>query len=364
MKLRFSKEKFLDGLQQVQNVVSTRSTLPILSNTLLRASKEGVTLTTTDLDIAVRCPIEATVLREGTTTLPARRLFTIVRELAHNEVELDVDDKNVASIQSGGSHFKIVGIPESEFPQLPQLKSAKSFTLEQKVLRDALKKTSYGMSTDETRYVLNAILLSLKEDKLIVVATDGRRLALVEQDVDLPKGTTGDLLVPSKTVGEVLRLLKDKGSVTISFTDNQVSFDMDSTVLVSKLVEGVYPNYRQVIPTDTKERISLERETFHAALRRASLLVSEKNHAVKLHFSKNNLAITAHSPDVGESRESLAINYKGKDISIGFNPDFLTDPLRNLDNDEIFFELTDELSPGVIKINAPFLYVIMPLRVG
>jgi DNA polymerase III subunit beta len=364
MKLRFSKEKFLDGLQQVQNVVSTRSTLPILSNTLLRASKEGVTLTTTDLDIAVRCPIEATVLREGTTTLPARRLFTIVRELAHNEVELDVDDKNVASIQSGGSHFKIVGIPESEFPQLPQLKSAKSFTLDQKVLRDALKKTSYGMSTDETRYVLNAILLSLKEDKLIVVATDGRRLALVEQDVDLPKGTTGDLLVPSKTVGEVLRLLKDKGSVTISFTDNQVSFDMDSTVLVSKLVEGVYPNYRQVIPTDTKERISLERETFHAALRRASLLVSEKNHAVKLHFSKNNLAITAHSPDVGESRESLAINYKGKDISIGFNPDFLTDPLRNLDNDEIFFELTDELSPGVIKINAPFLYVIMPLRVG
>jgi DNA polymerase III subunit beta len=364
MKLRFSKEKFLDGLQQVQNVVSTRSTLPILSNTLLRASKEGVSLTTTDLDIAVRCPIEATVLREGTTTLPARRLFTIVRELAHNEVELDVDDKNVASIQSGGSHFKIVGIPESEFPQLPQLKSAKSFTLDQKLLRDALKKTSYAMSTDETRYVLNAILLSLKEDKLIVVATDGRRLALVEQDVDLPKGTTGDLLVPSKTVGEVLRLLKDKGSVTISFTENQVSFDMDNTILVSKLVEGVYPNYRQVIPTDTKERISLERETLHAALRRASLLVSEKNHAVKLHFSKNNLAITAHSPDVGESRESLAINYKGKDISIGFNPDFLTDPLRNLDNDEIFFELTDELSPGVVKINAPFLYVIMPLRVG
>jgi DNA polymerase III subunit beta len=364
MKLRFSKEKFLDGLQQVQNVVSTRSTLPILSNTLVRASKDGVALTTTDLDVEVRCPIEATVIREGTTTLPARRLFTIVRELAHNEVELEVDEKNIAAIQSGGSLFKIVGIPESEFPQLSQLKGSKSFTVDQKLLKDAIKKTSYAMSTDETRYVLNAVLISLKEDKMIVVATDGRRLALVEQDVDLPKGTTGDLLVPSKAVNEVLRLLKDKGTVTINFTENQVSFDMDSTILVSKLVDSVYPNYRQVIPSDSKERISLERETFHAALRRASLLVSEKNHAVKLHFTKNNLAITAHSPDIGESRESLAINYKGKDISIGFNPDFLTDPLRNLDNDEIFIELTDELSPGVIKINAPFLYVIMPLRVG
>jgi len=364
MKLRFSKEKFLDGLQQVQNVVSSRSTLPILSNALIRASKDGVTLSTTDLDLGVRCSIEAEVIREGATTLPARRLFTIIRELAHSEVEMEVDDKNIATIQCGGSHFKIVGLPESEFPQLPKLAGAKSFTVDQKVLKDALKKTSYAMSTDETRYVLNAILLNLKDDKLVVVATDGRRLALVEYELDLPKGTHGDLLVPCKTVTEVLRLLKDKGTVTISFTENQISFEMDGTQLVSKLVEGNYPNYRQVIPNETKERISLERETFHLAMRRASLLVSEKNHAVKLFFSKNNLSITANSPDVGESRESLAINYKGPEITIGFNPDFMMDPLRNLENDEIFFELTDELSPGVLKINGPFLYVIMPLRVS
>lgn len=364
MKLRFTKEKFLEGLQQVQNVVSTRSTLPILSNVLIRASKDGVTLTTTDLDLGVRCPIEATLIREGATTLPARRLFTIVRELAHNEVELEVDSKNVATIQSGGSHFKIVGLAETEFPQLPTLAGAKSFTMEQKLLREALKMTSYAMSTDETRFVLNGVLLSLKEDKLIVVATDGRRLALMERELDLPKDTKGELLVPSKAISEVQRLLKDKGTVTISFTENQISFNIDGTQLVSKLVEGIYPNYRQVIPTEAKERVSLERETFHQALRRASLLVSEKNHAVKLNFSKNNLSITANSPDVGESRESLPINYKGPDISIGFNPDFLTDPLRNLERDEIFFELTDELSPGVLKINDPFLYVIMPLRVA
>lgn len=364
MKLRFSKEKFLEGLQQVQNIVSTRSTLPILSNVLVSAQKDGVTLTTTDLDIGIRCSLEATVIQEGSITLPARRLFTIIRELSHNEVELEVDDRNIASIESGGSLFKIVGIPETEFPKLPSLAGAKSFTLEQKVLRDTLKKTSYAMSTDETRFVLNGLLLSLKEDKLLVVATDGRRLALVEQELDLPKDTKGDLLVPSKTVSEIQRLLKDKGTVVVSFSENQISFTLDGTLLVSKLVDGIYPNYRQVIPTETKQRISLERETFHQAVRRAALLVSEKNHAVKLNFSKNMLSITATSPDVGESRESLPINYKGPEITIGFNPDFLMDPLRNLENDEIFFELTDELSPGVLKINSPFLYVIMPLRAG
>jgi len=244
------------------------------------------------------------------------------------------------------------------------LTGAKTVVVEQKVLRDAFKKTSYAMSSDEARYILNAILLSLKDDKLIVVATDGRRLALVENDVDLPKDSQGDLLVPSKTVAEIQRLLKDKGTVTLGYTDNQISFDMDGLVMVSKLVDGVYPNYRQVIPTESKERISLERETFQQAIRRAALLTSDKNNAVKLHFTKNNLAITANSPDLGESRESLAINYKGPEISIGFNPEFLIDPLRNVENDEIFFELTDELSPGVMKINAPFLYVIMPLRVA
>lgn len=362
MKIRFTKEKFLDSLQQVQNIVSTRSTMPILSNVLIRAQKSDVSLITTDLDVGIRCPFEAEILEEGSTTLPAKRLFTIIRELALSEVELEVDENHITSIRSGGSLFRIQGIPETDFPAFPKLTGAKTLTIEQKLLRDALRKTSYAMSNDETRLVLNAVLISLKDDKLVIVATDGRRLALVENEVDLPKNSQKDLLIPNKTVMELLRILKDKGNVTISYTDNQISFDMDGTLLVSKLVDGAFPNYRQVIPTDTKERISLEREAFHQAIRRASLLANDKNHAVRLNFSKNNLSITANTPTIGESRESLAINYKGPDISIGFNPEYLIDPLRNIDNDEVFFELTDHMSPGVVKINAPFLYVIMPLR--
>ncbi|MDD2707131.1 MAG: DNA polymerase III subunit beta [Verrucomicrobiae bacterium] len=364
MKLHFNKEKFLDGLQQVQSVVGARSTVPVLSNALITVQKNGVFLMATDLDLAVRCPVEAQVLEEGATTLPAKRLFTIVRELAFSEVSMEVNDKNVATIESGGSHFKIHGLPETEFPRLPKLADAKSFTIEQKILRDALKKTAYAMSMDDGRFVLNAILLTIKEDKLTSVATDGRRLALSEYDLDLPKGTQGELLLPSKTVAEVQKLIKDKGMVTISFTENQVCFDMEGTQLYSKLVDGTYPNYRQVIPSETKERISLEREVFSQALHRASLLANEKNPIVRFEFTKNNLCITAHAPDVGESRERLAINYKGADISIGFNPHYVLDVMQNLENDEVFLELSDEMSPGVFKINAPFLYVIMPMRIN
>lgn len=364
MKLRFTKEKFLDGLQQVLNVVSTRSTLPILSNVLIRAEKGGVSLTTTDLDIGVRCRLQAEVVGEGSTTLPARRLFAIIREMAATDIEIEVDEKNVATIQGGPSHFRVLGLPESEFPPFPKVDGAHAVTLEQKALRDLLRRTSYAMSTDESRFVLNGILMSFKDDKLVVVATDGRRLALAEQEVELSKDCKQDLIVPNKTVVEVARLLEDKGNVKIAFSDSQVLFEIGGAELASKLVEGIYPNYRQVIPSETKVVIPLEREALLQAVHRAALLTNEKNQAVRLQFTRNKLTITASAPELGESRESLAVNYSGPEIGIGFNPAFLMDPLRNIENDEVRLELTDEYSPGVLKIKEPFLYVIMPLRGG
>ena len=184
MKFSVSKEKLLAGLQTVQNVVSTRTTLPILSNVLLQAANGQVRLTTTDLDVGVSGSIEAQVEKDGGTTLPARRLATIVRELPAAEVQIEVDSKNVATIRCGQSFFKILGLPEEEFPPLPRFEEAKSFTLPQQALRDALKKTSYAISTDETRYVLNGILFSFKENKLTMVATDGRRLAMLDLEVE------------------------------------------------------------------------------------------------------------------------------------------------------------------------------------
>ncbi len=364
IKLHITKEKILDGLQRVQNVVSSRTTLPILSNVLLQAEKGGLSLTTTDLDVGVRCKIEADVAKTGSTTLPARKLFSILREVSASDVELEVDEKNSASIRSGSSFFKIMGLPEDEFPRFPSVEGGKALKMEQAALSSLLKRTAFAVSTDETRYVLNGVMMSFKADKLTVVATDGRRLALAEADVEVPKGSETELILPTKAVTELQRLLTDKGDVKLSATENQIVFDLEGTTIVSKLIEGTYPNYRQVIPTEAKERITLEREALLGALHRASILASEKTQSVKLNFTKNNLTITATTPEVGEAKETLAINYKGKDLVIAFNPIYMMDPLRNLDADEVILELTDELSPGVLKINAPFLYVLMPMRLN
>lgn len=364
MKFSVSKEKLLAGLQTVQNVVSTRTTLPILSNVLLQADGDQVRLTTTDLDVGVSGAITAQIEKLGATTLPARRLANIVRELPAAEIQIEVDSKNVASIRCGQSFFKILGLPEEEFPPLPKFDDTRTFTISQQLLRDALKKTSYAISTDETRYVLNGILFSFKENKLTLVATDGRRLALVDLEIEFPRSQEVDIIVPTKAVTELGRLLGDEGDVRLSVGENQVAFQIGDTLLASKLIEGNYPNYRQVIPGEAKERVTLERELFLNAVHRVSLLSSEKSNSVKLIFTKNNIEIAANTPDVGEARESLAVAYKGREFSIAFNPEFLQAPLRALPNDEVYLDLIDEMSPGVIKIQSPFLYVLMPMRIS
>src|SRR5215471_14995624 len=302
MKFSVTKEKLLEGLQQVQNVVSTRTTLPILSNVLLQADDGAVHLTTTDLDVGVRGSCEAQVEKEGATTLPARRLFNIVRELPSSEIQVDVDGKNTASIRSGQSFFKILGLPEEEFPPLPKFEGAKVVTIRQKDLLDGLRKTSYAISTDETRYVLNGVLFSFKDNKLTLVATDGRRLAMVEIELEFPRSHETDIIVPTKAVTELQRLLTDDGDVKVSVGSGQIAFDLNKTLLVSKLIEGNYPNYRQVIPAEAKERVKLEREAFLNSLRRVSILASDKSHSIKLNFSKNNIDITATPPEVAKQR--------------------------------------------------------------
>jgi DNA polymerase III subunit beta len=368
MNLIITKDQIIAGLQAVQNVVSTRTTLPILSNVLLRAEGSQIEFTATDLDVTVACKVEAKVSKPGATTLPVKKLFGIVREL-NGEIEIETDEKNVTSIRSGTSYFKIHGLADEEFPPLPKFKDDKKVVLPQENVRGMIKKTSFAVSTDESRYVLNGIFISLKEGKMTLVATDGRRLALVDEEVEISEKTSGEFIVPAKAINELTRLLQDKGDVELKFGENQASFSLKddkgfSVLLITKLIEGNYPNYRQVIPGEAKERVAISREEMLQALRRAEIMTSEKANSVRLNFGKNLLTITANSPEVGEARETIAINYKGKEIAIAFNPRYLIDPLTALVEDEVFVELIDELSPGVIKVNGPFLYVVMPMRLN
>ncbi len=369
MNLTIAKDQILNGLQAVQNVVSTRTTLPILSNVLMRAEGNRLEFTATDLDVTIACGVEAQVKKGGASTLPVKKLFGIARELGGSEIDLEVDEKNVCSVRCGPSFYKIHGLSADEFPPLSKFKEDKKVVLPQQTIKSMLRKTSFAMSTDESRYVLNGIFLSLKDHKLTMVATDGRRLALVEEEVEVAEKSQGEFIIPAKAVNELNRLLQDKGDVEIKFGENQAAFTLKDekgfTILVAtKLIEGNYPNYRQVIPGEAKERISLVREEFLHALKRAEIMTSDKANSVKLTFGKNNLAITANSPEVGEARESLAVNYKGKEFAVAFNPKYMIDPLNALSDDEIFLELIDELSPGVVKIKAPFLYVVMPMRLS
>jgi DNA polymerase-3 subunit beta len=364
MKFTISKESFLTALQQVQHVVSTRTTLPILSNVLIKAGKGQIQFATTDLDVGISGTVNADVQEPGATTLPARKLASIIRELPADEVDVTVDEKNVAHIRSGPSYFKVMGLAHDEFPPLPTFDDAREFKLEQRVLKDCLRKTSYSISTDETRYVLNGILCSFKESMLTMVATDGRRLAMVEQEVEFPQSHEVDIIIPTKAVSEIQRLLGDEGEVTLKVGSGQIGFDLGNYFLASKLIEGNYPNYRQVIPGESKERIALEREPLLRMLGRVSLLLSDKSNSVKLHFTRDNLEMVANSPDVGEARESVPISYKGAEMTIAFNPEFFMAPLRNLVSDEVHLHLIDEISPGVLRSGSNFLYVLMPMRVN
>ena len=363
MKLKLAKDKIVQGLQTVQGVIGAHATVPILSNVLLEARDGKLSLTATDLDVTIRCAVEATVSEEGATTLPARRFFSIIRELPADAIELEIDEKNTASISCGSSFFKILGLSEDEYPPLPAFESSYTYTIDQSVLRDMLEKTSYAASADETRYVLNGTLFSLKGDKLTLVATDGRRLALVEHELEFPKEAETDMIVPTKAVTELLRVLGSEGTVKVRPTKNMVAFEVGELLLVTKLIEGTYPNFRQVIPAQTEERIPVEREILLGAVKRVALLTSERSNSVRLTFSKNKVKISVSTPDVGEAQETIPAKYSGKEISVAFNPEFIVDPLRHLTNDEVYIELSDELSPGVIKCDIPFLYVLMPMRI-
>ena len=374
MKFKINRDHFAYGLAQVLNVVGSKATMPILSNVLIEAEKDQVSLTTTNLDLGIRCKITAEVKEAGAVTLPVKRLANIVRELPNLDVSIDASPNHQVKLSSGGSNFRIMGIGKEEFPPLPEFGDEKAYTLEQTELTTMLRSVAYAQSTDETRYILNGVYLNFRDGKFSLVATDGRRLALIAKEMEVPAESAGAIILPAKTVSELAHLLDKGEKVKINFNDRRCAFQIatnkdtnglvDSIYLYSKVVEGNYPNYQQVIPKETHQRIKLERELFLQCVHRAALVCSEKANSVKLKLTSNLLEITAQSPDFGEAHESMAINYSGPDLQVAFNPAFLIDPLKALTKDEVFFEVKDEVSPGVFKTLENFVCVIMPVRLN
>ena len=368
MKIKIVRSKLIDALKAVQNIVGGKVTSEILQNTLIEAKEGKVTFSTSDLDISVRTSVECEVAEEGATTLPVRLLFNSIAKAAEGEIEISVDSSERASIYAGSAKFRIGGMPAKDFPVFPESKDPKDFKIEKAVLREMFRKTAYAASQDDTRRPLKGVLMRFKDAKLTMVATDGRRLALVEHEVEFPQSEELDLILPAKTVAELQRSLVDEGDVAIKVQKSQATFALDGITIYSKLIDDVYPNFMQVIPKERTETIEVDRQLLIDALERASIMPggmqADRSHSAKLVFCDNELTVSSEACDIGEAKDVVPIKYGGERMEMMYNPLYIIECLKSIDDDEISIDINDPHKPAVIRCSIPFVYVIMPLRIN
>lgn len=370
MKIQIDKEELQKAVQAVQNIISPRSTLPILSNILIDAQEGSILFISTDLDVGICYTINTQPQEVGGITVPAKKFSDIIRELPDGLMKIIGRKNNTITIEQETSFFKLNGIPKEEFPKFPQLKNKETIVMSQELLKSMINRTAFAVSSDETRYILNGILFEMGEGTLRMVATDGKRLALIEQKISAPKGFSKKIVVPVKTINELNRMLEEGGDLKITIGENQILFEADAKTIVSRLIEGEFPNYQQVIPKEAPDKIVCSRGGLLAALRRASLFVNPESQAVKIDVLKNKIILSKSTPDLGECREELAVSYQGKEMQIGFNPHYLIDVLKHLPQDELSLEITQADKPGAIRASiAPaednnYTYIALPMRLG
>ncbi|MGH7227606.1 MAG: DNA polymerase III subunit beta [Nitrospiraceae bacterium] len=374
MKLRIAREELLTALQRVQGVVEKRNTMPILSNILLEAKPDGVDILATDLEIGMRGLYKATVQEPGSITLSARKLYEILKELRDGEIELSTSENNWATIQAGKSQFKVVGLSSSEYPALPAIEREGLTPLAGSGLLALIRKTLFAVGDNDARYILNGLLVTLttaeKKTTLRLVGTDGHRLAVAEQEVgatggkDTPKEIKA--IIPKKAAHEMQRLLEEgDGEPLIGFTKNLMIFRKSGLLLTSRLMEGNYPNYQQVIPKEQGKRVTTDKAELEGALRRVAVLSRDKTNAVKVTFTSGHMTLFSSNPDFGEATEELPARYGGETLTTGFNARYLLEVLGVVDGEAVTLQMDTPLSPCLIREpgNAGFTCVVMPIKI-
>ena len=363
MEIQVAREPFLRALQLVQNIVEPRQTLPILANVLIEAQEGGLRVSATDLEVGARVAVPATVVRPGGITLAARKLVELVRELPAQPITLKVQESGWVQLLCGQAAFRLVGLPAEEYPPLESGEADGAVSVEGGRLRAMLARTSYAMSQDESRPFLNGVYLVVKKGELRLVATDGHRLALARLSVETPAEMSG--IVPRKAVQEMGRVLTGSDEAAVAVRENQFLLRTPGFVLTSKLIEGTFPSYEQVLPKGHPQHVTIERESLIAALRRVSVVADDRTRPVRLTVGPAALRLSASSQELGEAEEVLAAESAGEELAIGFNARYILDALGPMDGDRVVIELKDALSPGVFKsaTDQDHLCVIMPMRI-
>jgi DNA polymerase III subunit beta len=368
MEFRIAADELRKALYRAQGIVERKTTMPILANVLINATKTGITVTAFDLDIGVVSEHPAEVMKPGAVTVSAKYVFDIVQNVPEPSLTIKRLQNNYVEITSGASHFKIVGMAPEEYPKLPREENAPLVKVNGNLLLEMIKKTQFAISTDETRYILNGVFFEPREGgRIRMVATDGHRLALVEREMEGDFKLKSGVIVPRKGLFELKRLLDEapEADCQLGFAENSALFKKPGLTMVMRLIDGQFPEYQRVIPKEGEKQISLPRLRFLEGLRRISLLSADKSNAVKIRLSDNQLRITSHNPDLGEAKDDLDANYRGAELNVGFNARYLTDVLGVLETDEVMLELGDEHSPGVLHTPGDRSYtaVVMPMRV-
>ena len=367
MQVKAKRGDLLATLYWTQGIVERRNTMPILANVLIEAGKRELRITATDLEVGVRGEVESEVEREGAVTVNAKKLYEIIREVPMDEVRLKRLENEWIEIKSGKSVFKIVGMDAREFPQFPVFDVGTLSTTAASVVRGMIEKTIFSVSTDETRYALTGVFVEQAEGgRVRMVATDGHRLAFEEQSLG-SLGLDKGVILPRKGLAELKKLLDaaEEGVVSIGFKDNMGLVIKDKIELFMRLIDGDFPDYTKVIPQGNPQVARLDRDELLQALRRVSILSSERYKGVKMEFTDQKVSISTNNPDLGEATEEVHAEYNGKPLSIGFNARYLIDVLSVLAGDGgVDVELKDQLSPSVIRKRDSdgYLYVLMPMR--
>ncbi len=364
MKFVIPKETLSQLINNIQNIVSHKPTIPILSNFLIEVESGVLTVTATDLTVGMRCHGDAKVVEEGAITLPAKRFFQLTKELTAPSLEMSSADGETSELKAGTSKFKFHGMHQKDFPSLPDLNAANSFEMEQKVLKEMLFRTSFAASREDSRYVLTGILFKIQNKKALFVGADGKRLAEVSTDLLVDDSVDNESILPLKAVEEIYKCLSDKGLVKVFLMPDKIALEIDKTTIVTKLLSGTYPDFKRIIPDKLETKVTLHREELISLLRQVSLFTDEDNQSVRFLFSEGMLSLKANHASIGEGEVSMPVNYHKEPLAIAFNPHIFLDILRHSRNETIQLGLNDPYNPGIITDESTARFVIMPMRLN
>lgn len=368
MQFTIERETFLKALTRVQGIIEKRHTIPILANVLIEADQEKIVFTATDLEVGVKSFYSANIKKEGRVTVSAKKIFEIIKELPNKEISFSVKENFWVEIKCGKSVFNLVGLSPDEFPKFPEVNNINLNEINSLVFKEMIDKTIFSVSNDETKYNLTGIYFKAEENNILsMVSTDGHRLSMIKKNLnnDLNSDFYEGFILPKKGIFEIRKLTEDSDEILkISVSDNNFIVNTGNTTLVMRLVDGEFPDYSRVVPEKIEKPAVINRDEFMHALKRISVLSSEKSKGVKIKLEAGLLELSSSNPDLGDAREELDMTYTGPEITIGFNAKYIIDILQVMNDEFISLHLKDNLSPGLIEAdeNKDFFSVIMPMR--